>query len=164
MMTVNVWSDERIQRAISLIWAEAKLLDDKDYPAWEEMFTDDGIYVIPIDPHTEDFASSLNMIYDDKRMRSMRVERMIQGYSPSAVAAARTVRTLSRFTVESVSDTEVTLQSAQIVSAYKRNNFDTLGAEVTHTIALDEAGDKIRLKVVRLLNSEDAVTASGYLL
>ncbi|GAA1721819.1 aromatic-ring-hydroxylating dioxygenase subunit beta [Propioniferax innocua] len=163
-MSEILFTDERVVRAISLIWSEAKLLDDKNYPEWQELFTDDGIYVVPIDPETEDFASSLNMVYDDKRMREMRVERMMQGFSPSAVAAARTVRTVSRFTVESVSDSEVTLKSAQILSAYKRNHFDTLGAELTHTIVLDEGGDRIKLKVVRLINSEEAVTASGYLL
>lgn len=163
-MSEILFTDERVVRAISLIWSEAKLLDDKNYTEWQELFTDDGIYVVPIDPETEDFASSLNMVYDDKRMRQMRVERMVQGFSPSAVAAARTVRTVSRFTVESVSDSEVTLKSAQILSAYKRNHFDTLGAELTHTIVLDEGGDRIKLKVVRLINSEEAVTASGYLL
>mgnify|MGYP002759812672 CR=1 FL=1 len=163
-MSEILFTDERVVRAISLIWSEAKLLDDKNYPEWQELFTDDGIYVVPIDPETEDFAASLNMVYDDKRMREMRVERMMQGFSPSAVAAARTVRTVSRFTVESVSDSEVTLKSAQILSAYKRNHFDTLGAELTHTIVLDEGGDRIKLKVVRLINSEEAVTASGYLL
>lgn len=163
-MSEILFTDERVVRAISLIWSEAKLLDDKNYTEWQELFTDDGIYVVPIDPETEDFASSLNMVYDDKRMRQMRVERMMQGFSPSAVAAARTVRTVSRFTVESVSDSEVTLKSAQILSAYKRNHFDTLGAELTHTIVFDEGGDRIKLKVVRLINSEEAVTASGYLL
>lgn len=166
-MSEILLNDDRVLRAIQLIWAEAKLLDDKNYETWETLYSDDAYYVIPIDPETEDFAASLNMVYDDKRMRHMRVERMIQGYAPSAVAAARTVRTVSRFTVESVSDTEVTLKSAQILSAYKRNHFDTLGAELTHTIALDPSGpegDRIKLKVVRLINSEEAVTASGYLL
>ena len=163
-MSDILFTDERVVRAISLIWSEAKLLDDKNYPAWQELFTDDGVYVVPIDQETEDFAGSLNMVYDDKRMRQMRVERMMQGFSPSAVAAARTIRTVSRFTVEEVGDDEVTLKSAQILSAYKRNHFDTLGAELTHTVVLDEGGDRIRLKVVRLLNSDEAVTASGYLL
>lgn len=165
----DIWfTDERVLRAIQLIWVEAKILDDKQYQEWEQLYTDDAFYVVPIDPETENFAESLNMIYDDKRMRQMRVERMVQGFSPSAVAAARTIRTISRFTVESVSDTEVTIKSAQMLSAYKRNTFDTFGGELTHTIALsadgDPAGDRIRQKVVRLVHSEDAVTASGYLL
>ena len=144
-MTDLSLTDPRVLRAIELVWKEAEALDAKDYKSWEQMYTDDGIYVIPIDPDTDDFASSLNMVYDDARMRRLRVQRMLQGYSPSAVAAARTVRVISRFTVQERTDTSVTLRSAQIV-------FD------------DEGDDRIALKVIRLIDSEDAVSASGYLL
>ncbi|MGP6174145.1 aromatic-ring-hydroxylating dioxygenase subunit beta [Corynebacterium sp. A21] len=164
MTELHNFNDPRVLRAIELVWKEAALLDAKDYPAWEELFTEAGFYVIPIDPDTTDFASSLNMVYDDKRMRNLRVGRMMQGYAPSAVAAARTVRVVSRFTVEEVSDTQVVLRSAQILSAFKRNAFQTIGAELTHTIVLDEAGDKIAEKVARLINSEDAVNAAGFLI
>ncbi|NDK91221.1 hypothetical protein GYA93_16770 [Gordonia desulfuricans] len=164
MTEVLTFTDTRVQRAIALIWREAEVLDAKDYPAWEEMYTDDAMYVIPIDPDTDDFAASLNMVYDDKRMRHLRVERMMQGYAPSAVAAARTVRVVSRFTVSEVSDTSVTIRSAQILNAFKRNAFSTIGAEMTHTIALSDDGDRISLKVARLIDSEDAVSASGFLL
>lgn len=164
MTELHNFNDPRVLRAIELVWKEAAALDAKDYPAWEEMFTDEGLYVIPIDPETTDFASSLNMIYDDKRMRHMRVERMMQGYAPSAVAAARTARVVSRFTVEEVSDTTVVIRSAQILSAFKRNAFQTIGADLTHTIALSEDGDRIAEKVARLINSEDAVSAAGFLI
>ena len=164
MTDVLGFSDPRVLRAIELIWREAALLDAKDYLQWETMYTDDARYVVPIDPDTEDFESSLNMVYDDKRMRRLRVERMLQGYSQSAVAAARTVRVVSRFTVESVADDGVTLKSAQILSAFKRNKFTTIGAELTHRISLHGDGDKISLKVARLIDSEDAVGAFGFLL
>jgi 3-phenylpropionate/cinnamic acid dioxygenase small subunit len=165
MTDVLGFSDPRVLRAIELIWREAALLDAKDYLAWESMYTDDARYVVPIDPDTEDFESSLNMVYDDKRMRRLRVERMLQGYSPSAVAAARTVRVVSRFTVESVDDHTVTLKSAQILSAFKRDTFSTIGAELTHQVCLaDDGADKIALKVARLIDSQDAVGAFGFLL
>ncbi|EME66670.1 aromatic-ring-hydroxylating dioxygenase subunit beta [Rhodococcus ruber] len=163
-LAMSTLTDSRTLRAIELVWREAQVLDAKDYRTWEQMYTDEALYVIPIDPHTEDFAAGLNMVYDDKRMRRLRVERMMQGYSPSAVAAARTVRIVSRFTVEEVTDTSVTLRSAQILNAFKRNEFTTVGAELTHRIALGEDRDAIALKVVRLIDSEDAVSASGYLL
>lgn len=157
-------TDSRIQRAIALIWHEADLLDAKDYLAWQELYTPEARYVIPIDPETEDFAASLNMVYDDDRMRRMRVARMSEGYSPSAVAAARTVRTVSRFSVDEVSDSEVVIRSSQILCSYKRNRHDLLGANLTHRIALAADGDRIAQKVVRLLNSDDPVNASGFLL
>lgn len=164
MTELHSFNDPRVLRAIALVWKEAELLDAKDYPAWEALYTDDAHYVIPIDPDTDDFDSSLNMVYDDQRMRRLRVERMMQGYAPSAVAAARTVRIVSRFTVSDVSDDTVILRSAQILNAFKRDAFSTIGAELTHTISLGSDGnDRISLKVARLIDSEDAVSASGYL-
>lgn len=162
--TTGTLTDPRVIRAIELIWQEATLLDDKDYERWQELYTDDGIYVIPIEKGVTDFKASLNMVYDDKRMRAMRVERMVQGYAPSAVAAAATVRTVSRFTMVSVGDEEVRLRGAQIVNSYKRSRYDTVAADVEYTIRLGAEEDRIALKVVRLLNSEDPVNAAGFLL
>lgn len=157
-------SDARVLRAIELIWKEAALLDAKDYPGWEELFTDDAHYIVPIDPDTEDYSSSLNMIYDDKRMRRLRVERMMQGYAPSAIAAARTARAVSTFVVKSVSDEEVVIRSTQVLTSFKRNTHQMLGAELIHTIHLADDGDRIAQKVARLVNSEDAVNAAGFLI
>lgn len=151
-------------RAVELVWHEAELLDDKQYEAWEQLYTDDAMYVIPIDQEGDDHAASLNMVYDDVRMRRMRVERMVQGNAPSAVAAARTVRTVSRFNVANVDDSEVALRSVQVLVAYKRGRTLTLGATVTHRIALSDSGDRIAEKVVRLLNSDEHVPAAGFLL
>ncbi|MER7077222.1 3-phenylpropionate/cinnamic acid dioxygenase, small subunit [Saccharopolyspora kobensis] len=158
-------TDPRVVRAIELIWREAELLDRKDYTAWNGLYADDGLYIIPIDPHTEDFANTLNMVYDDARMRQMRVTRMIEGYAIAAVDAARTVRTVSRFVPESVADDEVVLRSAQILIAYKRGRHDIWAGDVVHRIRLSEAGeDRIAQKVVRLVDSEEAVPAAGFLL
>lgn len=164
MTELHNFNDPRVLRAIELVWREATLLDEKNYPAWEELFTEEGMYIIPIDPETTDYAASLNMVYDDKRMRRLRVERMMQGYAPSAVAAARTVRVVSRFTVQEVSGDTVVLRSAQLLSAFKRSDFQTIGVDLTHTIALSDSGDRIVEKVARLINSEDAVNAAGFLI
>ncbi|GHE78857.1 aromatic-ring-hydroxylating dioxygenase subunit beta [Amycolatopsis deserti] len=162
--TIVPATDTRVTRAIELIWREAELLDRKDYLVWQELYTPDAYYVVPIDPDTEDFAGSLNMIYDDARMRQARVARMTEGYALAAVDAARTVRTVSRFVPESVSDEEVVLRSAQVLIAFKRGRHDIWAADVRHRIRLSDEGDRIAEKVVRLVDSEDAVPAAGFLL
>ncbi|WP_116200314.1 aromatic-ring-hydroxylating dioxygenase subunit beta [Amycolatopsis circi] len=160
-------TDTRVARAVDLVNREAELLDRTEYHVWEKLFTEDGIYVIPIDRETDDFAGSLNMVYDDARMRQMRIARMTEGYALAAVDSARTVRTVSRFVPESVSDNEVVLRSAQILVAYKRGNHDLWAADLVHRIQLSPEGpegDRIALKIVRLVNSDDAVPAAGFLL
>ena len=157
-------SDTRVLQAIELVWHEAALLDAKDYQTWDALWTDEGRYVVPIDPDTDDFDGSLNMVNDDTRMRRMRIERLTSGYSMSALAAARTVRTVSRFTVEDRTEDSITLKSAQILVGFKRDDQQTLAADVTHRIRDTEAGPRLDLKVIRLVNSQAAVNASGYLL
>ncbi|MDV7356805.1 aromatic-ring-hydroxylating dioxygenase subunit beta [Rhodococcus oxybenzonivorans] len=163
LMTTQ-FADTRVLQAIELIWHEAALLDAKDYQAWDALWTDEGRYVIPIDPDTDDFDGSLNMVNDDTRMRRMRIERLTSGYSMSALAAARTVRTVSRFTVEERTEDSVTVRSAQILVGFKRDDQQTLAADVTHRIRYTESGPRLDLKVIRLVNSQAAVNASGYLL
>ncbi|WP_411153040.1 aromatic-ring-hydroxylating dioxygenase subunit beta [Streptomyces sp. A30] len=157
-------ADPRVTRAIELVWQEAELLDRKEYESWQELYTADGYYVIPIDAETEDFANALNMVYDDARMRRMRVARMTEGHAIAAVDAARTVRTVSRFVAAEVSEDAVTLRSAQLLVAYKRGRHDMWAADVTHRVRLSDLGDRIDLKVVRLIDSEETVPAAGFLL
>lgn len=159
-------TDERVTRAVDLIWREAELLDRKQYHAWAELYADDGIYVIPIDTETDDFENTLNMVYDDARMRAMRVARMTEGYALAAVDAANTVRTVSRFVPRSVDDSDVTVTAGQVLVAFKRGRHDLWAADVEYAIRLGAvaADDRIVRKVVRLVDAADVVPAAGFLL
>jgi len=159
-------TDVRVLRAIELTWREADLLDRKDYHGWNALYAEDGIYVIPVDTATDDFDNHLNMVYDDARMRAMRVTRLTEGYALSAVDAATTVRTVSRFVPLAVDDELVSLRAGQVLVAYKRGNFDLWAADVEYAIRLGASPDSdvIARKVVRLVNAADIVPASGFLL
>jgi 3-phenylpropionate/cinnamic acid dioxygenase small subunit len=166
LRTPTTLGDVRVSRAIELVWREADLLDRKDYVTWQELYADDGVYVIPIDRDAEEFDDVLNMVYDDRRMRRLRVNRMTEGYAIAAVDSAITVRTVSRFVTTEVSDSQVSLRAAQVLVAYKRGTHDLWAADVDYTVRLGTAPaeDTIARKVIRLVNSEDAVPAAGFLL
>lgn len=151
-------------RAIAFIWREAELLDSKDYEAWGALWTEGGHYVVPIDPDTEDFASQLNYAYDDARMRRLRIERFTSGYSMSAVDSARTIRTVSRFALVGIEDDIVEVRSAQLLAAHKRGATTLFAANLSHRIRLSAQGDLLEQKVVRLINSQEALNALGFLL
>ncbi|MFD5750443.1 aromatic-ring-hydroxylating dioxygenase subunit beta [Streptomyces sp. NPDC127033] len=172
--------DPRALAAVSLIWREAHLLDARRYAEWDLLWAAGGEYIVPIDRDTTDFAGRLNLVYDDERMRRMRIERLTGGFSISAAAAARTVRSVSRFVVTGREEHAIELCSAQILVGYKREETFVLAADVTHRITYGAdgtvgsdgtagsdgppSGPRIARKIVRLVNSEDTVTASGFLL
>lgn len=156
--------DPRALAAVSLVWREAHLLDARRYEEWDGLWMEGGEYVVPIDRETTDFAATLNLVYDDDRMRRMRIERLTGGFSISAAAAARTVRSVSRHVVTGRDGDAIEICSAQVLVGYKREETFVLAADVTHRIVFGTDGPRISRKIVRLVNSEEAVTASGFLL
>ncbi|NUO85557.1 MAG: hypothetical protein HOQ33_06580 [Cupriavidus sp.] len=153
-----------LQLAAGFIWREAELLDRKDYRQWAALWSESGHYVVPIDPDSTDFAATLNYAYDDARMRAMRIERLTSGHSVSAVDAARTVRTVSRFTEASVSGDAIEVNSAQVLVAYKREVHTLFAADLTHRLRFTPQGIRLEQKVVRLVNGTDCLNALGFLL
>jgi 3-phenylpropionate/cinnamic acid dioxygenase small subunit len=155
-----------LSRAIAFIWQEAELLDRKNYADWSRLWTEDGYYVVPIDPEGKDFASRLNYAYDDARMRQLRIERLSSGLSMSAADAAGTVRTVSRFTLVSADADVVEVNSAQVLVGYKRGAHTLFAANLTHRIRFgaQDAAPKMEQKVVRLINASDSLNALGFLL
>lgn len=157
-------SNPAVSAAIALIWREAELLDRKDYPAWLSLWSDEGYYVVPIDPKTTDFAATLNYVYDDHALRVMRVERMSGGYSASATDAARTVRNVSRFVVGESTGDIIEIRSSQVVLGNKHGTMTLFGADLTHRIKIADGEAKIIDKVIRLIDSTEALNAIGFLL
>ncbi len=157
-------SDDTFARAVRFIWREAELLDRREYREWLTLWDEAGHYVVPIDLAATDFAATLNYAYDDHEMREKRVDRMTSGYSASASDAARTVRTVSRFTLANAEANQVEIRSAQVVIAYKRASTTIFAADVAYTLRFDGAEPRLEQKVIRLIDSTEALNAIGFLL
>ncbi|BEU21387.1 MULTISPECIES: aromatic-ring-hydroxylating dioxygenase subunit beta [Paraburkholderia] len=159
-----LFSQQTFARAIEFIWREAEMLDRRDYRAWLDLWDASGFYVVPIDPQATDFDATLNYAYDDQHMRELRVQRMVSGYSASASDAARTVRTVSRFTLTSDAADVVEVKSAQVIVAYKRGVSTIFAADLTHKISFASGEPRLVEKVIRLIDSTEALSAIGFLL
>lgn len=153
-----------LAQAIEFIWREAELLDHKDYVQWAALWSESGRYIVPIEPDTDDFEANLNYAYDDARMRDLRIERLTAGYSPSAVDAAKTIRSVSRFTLVEASRDVVEVNCAQLLYAYKRGVHTPFVADLNYRIRFSAGAATLERKVVRLINSTDSLSALGFLL
>ncbi|NVZ92080.1 hypothetical protein HX813_28005 [Pseudomonas yamanorum] len=153
-----------LAQAIEFIWREAELLDHKDYVQWAALWSESGRYVVPIDPDTDDFEANLNYAFDDARMRELRIERLTAGYSPSAADAAKTVRSVSRFTLVEAAGEVVEVNCAQLLYAYKRGVHTPFVADLNYRIRFGAGVATLERKVVRLINSTGSLSALGFLL
>lgn len=151
-----------LSQAIEFVWREAEMLDAHDYEPWLALWVEDGRYVVPIDRTTTDYASVLNVAFDDAEMRQARVKRLKSGFSMSAAPPARTVRTVSRFVPTAV-EGGLVVRAAQHIVEYKYERTRMLAADVTFHLVQVEGAIRLREKVVKLINSDDALHGIGYL-
>jgi 3-phenylpropionate/cinnamic acid dioxygenase small subunit len=91
-----------VERAQNLLYREARLLDERRYEEWLELFTDDGLYWIPIhqDGGEADPRSSVSIIYDDAERRSERVFRTLHTPVLDQSPPSRTIHVVSNVEVD----------------------------------------------------------------
>ena len=153
-----------LQEVTAFIWQEGDMLDHGEYDGWLKMWTENGTYIIPIDPKETDFENTLNYAYDDHHMRELRVQRLTGGESISTSPQPRTVRMQSRFRVLVDDGVQVTVRCAQNIREFRKENLKFYSADLTYQLIRSEGGFKIQRKVVSLINSDDALAGIGYIL
>lgn len=153
-----------LPEAMAFAWLEADLLDHAEYAEWLALWTEDGRYVVPIDPSATDFENTLNYAYDDHALRAKRVERLESGQSVSATPVARTVRLLSRFRLLAADPGGCTLRCAQLLTESRRGRERQYAADLTFGFIRQGDGLRIAHKVVRLVNATEPLAGIGYIL
>ncbi len=155
---------ELLQKATAFVWAESDMLDHNEYQDWLQLWTSEGVYVIPIDPNETDHENTLNYAYDDAHMREKRVARLTGGEAISSAPVARTVRSVSRLRLLSEDGQKVTLRCAQDLREFRKDRFREHTSDVTYELLREGDGFRIHRKIVKLINSTDTLTAVGYIL
>lgn len=146
----------------SFIWSESTMLDLKEYDDWLDLWTEDGLYIMPIGD-TVDFKNAVNLCYDNAKMRRDRIGRFRAGFSISSAPPAETVRTLSRFRIEAIEGDLVTASCAEHLVEDKFGRQRIWAGNVEYRLKTTDDGFKLHQKVVRLLNSDGMLNSFSYL-
>jgi 3-phenylpropionate/cinnamic acid dioxygenase small subunit len=155
---------QRLNEATAFIWLESDMLDHREYADWLSLWAADGLYVIPIDPDTDEFEDKLNYVHDDADMRAKRIARLTGGQSISSTPVARTVRSVSRVRVLGERDGLVTVRCAQDLREFRKTRMQQHTSDVTYDLRRHGDSFLIQRKIVRLVNSTDTLTATGFIL
>ncbi len=150
--------------ATALIADEARRLDDRDYPAWLALFTDDCRYWVPVSPLQASPADGVAHFHDDKQLLMARTHRLLNPRAFGAEPPPRTCHIVSGVRIESTDAGEVVATSAQIMLEYRnRDGFDadqrSFGGRVTHRLRRTAEGMRIAEKRIDLINAEGPFAA-----
>ncbi|NPC56464.1 aromatic-ring-hydroxylating dioxygenase subunit beta [Caenimonas soli] len=149
------------QDLIDFVVREARLLDAKRFEEWNQLFTDDGYYWIPLAPGQEDGINYTSHMYEDKLLRELRIERLKSPRAFSQQPPSRCHHLLQTPTVESFDEA-----ANRFVVCSEFHYTEAQGDEMQfyvgtcfHHLTVQEGALKMTLKRVNLLNCDAALPA-----
>jgi len=158
-MTTSAEASER--ELVDFVVREARLLDDKRYADWLDLWTDDGIYWVPLTPEQTEGVHHNSHLYEDKLLRELRVERLKSPRAYSQQPPSRALHLLQTPTLES-SDAPAqhfVLRTPFHYSEAQGDEIQTFVGTAFHHIVREGSALRLRLKRVDLLNGDAALPA-----
>ena len=146
---------------IDFVVRECRLLDAKQFEAWNALFTDDAFYWIPLAPGQTDTLNHTSHMYEDKLLRELRIERLKSPRAFSQQPASRCHHLLQTPTVE-IFDAEAGHFVVRTEFHYTESQGDELQFYVGtffHHLTVQDGALRMTLKRVNLLNCDAALPA-----
>jgi len=149
--TADAIADDEI---LKLLYLESRLLDQRLFEKWMELFSADLIYWVPMvwGPQDPKFESSIYL--DDRRRLGDRVGAILTGALHAQTPPSRTRRMLSNLEQWNVSDHEMRVRANVVIWEYRKHETRSYPGTQEYEIVRDSGKLSIRTKVVRLLNSD----------
>jgi 3-phenylpropionate/cinnamic acid dioxygenase small subunit len=140
------------QDLVKFVVREARLLDEKRFDEWYELFADDGHYWVPAvhgqkDPHLEN-----SLAYEDRFLLKLRIERLKSSLAFSQQPPSRCHHLLQNPEVESLKELKV--RTNFIYTETRGDEEQRYAATGWHSLVAENGGLKIRLKRVDILNCD----------
>jgi 3-phenylpropionate/cinnamic acid dioxygenase small subunit len=138
---------------------EARLLDEKRFDEWYELFTDDGFYWVPLTPGQADPLQHNSLAYEDKLLLRLRVERLKSPRAVSQQPASRCHHLLQTPEIEKVDQAkgEVLTRTQMIYTETRGDESQRYAATAWHSLVRINGNLFIKLKRIEILNSDAAL-------
>lgn len=146
------------ERAIErFLIGEVRLLDERRFEDWRELFAEDGRYWVPLKPDQKSPDGESSLFFDDRKIMATRFERLRHPNIHSQNPPHRTCRIVGNVAVERVDEAkgEIWVGSNMIMTDYRQRVSRVFSGRVHHHLRRDGDGFKIVLKRVDLINCDD---------
>jgi 3-phenylpropionate/cinnamic acid dioxygenase small subunit len=146
------------QELIDFVVRETRLIDEHRFDDWLDLFAEDGIYWMPLEWGQTDPRLAASLMYEDKLLLKIRVERLKGNRTFSQKPKSRCHHVLQTPQVDKrdeESNQYVTWTPMHYVET-RQDRQDLYAAWATHTLAMVDGALKIKLKRVDIVNSDAA--------
>lgn len=137
-----------------LLYQEADLLGRADLVNWMEMYTDDGIYWMPVKEDQEDGLNHISIFYDDKTLMDIRARHMTHPRAPSKGVPLRSSYMIGNVQVQEFTQDECVVTSNFHCAVSYNGKQQLYAGWNRHTLVRNGDGWLIKLRRVDLINCD----------
>ena len=147
----------------AFLYEEARLLDDREFERWIDLFTDDGIYWVPAKKGQENPRDHVSLFYDDKEIMRTRITRLRHPKIHVQTPHASTIHLVSNVTVpegEGAEGGDLTVRSNFVMLEDRPGDGRRIhGGRCSHRLRRVDGRLRIVLKRVDLTNCDASFPA-----
>ena len=144
---------------VRFVYREARLLDEKRFDEWFELFTEDGFYWVPLAPEQTDPLNHTSLAYEDRFLLKLRIERLKSPHAYSQQPPSRGHHLLQAPEVQKmdVAANEYLTRTQFIYAEAQGDESQSFAGTMFHYLVLLSGQLRLRLKRVNLLNCDAAL-------
>lgn len=147
-------STDLLREVEQFLFRQAELLDGKHWQAWIDLFTDDGMYWMPVSQDQTDWLSWPSIFIEDKPLMTIRLGRVTHPNAWSQAPLWATNHLVSHVTLESQEGDTLVVRSRFHMMELRRDAIRHFGGSYRHTLVRTGAGLRIRQQRVDLFNAQ----------
>ncbi len=141
-------------RCRALLEREARLLDERRFNAWLDLYVPECLYWVPGTPGG-DPRREIAVAFDDRRQLEGRVYRLGTGYAWSQIPPSRTARLVANVEVFGTARAdEHMVRSNVLISEHRAGETRVLAGSYAHRLVRHDGAWKIAVKQVNLLECD----------
>ncbi|MBS0579197.1 MAG: nuclear transport factor 2 family protein [Proteobacteria bacterium] len=145
------------QELVRFVYDEARLVDEKRFDEWYELFTDDAYYWMPLTRGQPDGENHTSLFYEDKLLLQVRIERLKNPHSFSQHQPSFCQHVLQAPRLESAAGGCWVMRTPfTYVESQRDSQILLAGVSWLHLVRSGERL-RIRLKKVELVNCDAAL-------
>ena len=144
-----------LQREVEvLLYTQAALLDAKRWQDWIDLFDGTGIYWMPVTPEQTDWEAEPSIFAEDRMLMAIRMGRLQHPNAWSQAPMWGTNHLVANVVIEAATGDEVEVYSRFQVMELRRDQVRHFGGSYRHRLVRSDAGWRIRLQRVDLMNGQ----------
>ena len=147
------------QDLVRFVHHEARLIDEKRFSEWYELFTEDALYWMPLAHGQNEGRTHNSLFHEDRLLLRVRIERLRSPHSFSQAQPSWCQHVLQAPSIEQSDQAagRFVLRTPFLYAESQKDEQQIYAAVAWHHLVLTDAGLRIQTKKIDLLNRRAAL-------